>query len=175
MLNNKKSPIQDKELQEYLQTKDLDLTATINGEEAYGNADFVIVSTPTNYDPKKNYFDTSSVESVIEQVLKVNQKAYIVVKSTVPVGFTEKMQKRFQSGRILFSPEFLREGRALYDNLYPSRIIVGVHKDGKDAYEKAVQFSELLKEGALKEDIDILIMEPTEAEAVKYLLIYIWH
>ena len=123
----------------------------------------------------KNYFDTSSVESVIEQVLKVNQKAYIVVKSTVPVGFTEKMQKKFQTGRILFLQEFLREGRALYDNLYPSRIIVGVHKEEKNAYEKAVQFSELLKEGALKENIDILIMEPTEAEAVKYLLIYIWH
>ena len=167
MLNNKKSPIQDKELQEYLQTKELDLTATTNGEEAYEDADFVIVSTPTNYEPKKNYFDTSSVESVIEQVLKVNQKAYIVVKSTVPVGFTEKMQKKFQTGRILFSPEFLREGRALYDNLYPSRIIVGVHKEDKVAFEKAVQFSELLKEGALKENIDVLIMEPTEAEAVK--------
>ena len=167
MLNRKKSPIQDKELQEYLQTKELDLTATTNGEEAYSNADFVIVSTPTNYDPKKNYFDTSSVEAVIEQVLKLNSKAYIVVKSTVPVGFTEKMQKKFQTGRILFSPEFLREGRALYDNLYPSRIIVGAHKKDKAAYEKAVQFSELLKEGALKEDIDILIMEPTEAEAVK--------
>ena len=167
MLNQKQSPIQDKELQEYLQTKELDLTATTNGDEAYSNADFVIVSTPTNYDPKKNYFDTSSVETVIEQVLKLNQKAYIVVKSTVPVGFTEKMQKRFQSRRILFSPEFLREGRALYDNLYPSRIIVGVHKEDKEAYEKAVRFSELLKEGALKENIDVLIMEPTEAEAVK--------
>ena len=115
----------------------------------------------------KNYFDISFVESVIEQVLNVNQKAYIVVKSTVPVGFMEKMQKKFHSGRILFSPEFLREGRALYDNLYPSRIIVGVHKEEKGAYEKAVQFSELLKEGALKENTDILIMEPTEAEAVK--------
>ena len=167
MLNQKKSPIQDKELQEYLQTKELNLTATTNGEEAYSNADFVIVSTPTNYDPKKNYFDTSSVEAVIEQVLKLNPKAYIVVKSTVPVGFTEKMQKRFNSGRILFSPEFLREGRALYDNLYPSRIIVGVQKEDKGAYEKALQFSELLKEGALKENIDVLIMEPTEAEAVK--------
>ena len=167
MLNNKKSPIQDKELQEYLKTKELDLTATVNGEEAYRDADFVIVSTPTNYDPKKNYFDTSSVEAVIEQVLKLNQEAYIVVKSTVPVGFTEKMHKKFDTGRILFSPEFLREGRALYDNLYPSRIIVGVHKEDSQAYEKAVQFSRLLQEGALKENIDVLIMEPTEAEAVK--------
>lgn len=167
MLNQKKSPIQDKELQEYLQAKELDLIATTNGEEAYSNADFVIVSTPTNYDPKKNYFDTSSVESVIDQVLKINHHAYIVVKSTVPVGFTEKMQKKFNTGRILFSPEFLREGRALYDNLYPSRIIVGVHKEDREAYEKAVLFSELLKEGALKENMDVLIMEPTEAEAVK--------
>ena len=167
MINCKKSPIKDKELQEYLQTKDLDLMATTDGEFAYKNADFVIVSTPTNYDTKKNYFDTSSVESVIEQVLNVNHNAYIVVKSTVPVGFTEKMQKKFQTERILFSPEFLREGRALYDNLYPSRIIVGVHKHEKNVYEKALQFSELLKEGAIKENIDILIMEPTEAEAVK--------
>ena len=167
MLNQKKSPIQDKELQEYLQTKELNLIATINGEEAYKNADFVIVSTPTNYDPKKNYFDTSSVEMVIKQVLEANQQAYIVVKSTVPVGFTEKIQKKFNTEKILFSPEFLREGRALYDNLYPSRIIVGVHKEDKEAFEKAVLFSELLKEGALKEDIDVLIMEPTEAEAVK--------
>ena len=167
MLNRKESPIQDKELQEYLQTKELDLMATTDGEEAYSSADFVIISTPTNYDPKKNYFDTSSVEKVIEQVLKLNQRAYIIVKSTVPVGFTEKMQKRFQTERILFSPEFLREGRALYDNLFPSRIIVGVHKEHKEAYEKAVQFSELLKEGAVKENIDVLIMEPTEAEAVK--------
>lgn len=167
LLNQRKCPIQDKELEEYLQEKKLDLTATIHGEEVYPNAEFVIVSTPTNYDPKKNYFDTSSVESVIEQVLCVNPSAYIVVKSTVPVGFTEKMQERFATDRILFSPEFLREGRALYDNLYPSRIIVGVHKENKTAYEKAVLFSELLKQGALKENIEVLIMEPTEAEAVK--------
>lgn len=167
LLNQRKCPIQDKELEEYLQEKDLDLTATIHGEEVYLYADLVIVSTPTNYDPKKNYFDTSSVESVIKQVLSTNKNAYIVVKSTVPVGFTEKMQERFGSDRILFSPEFLREGRALYDNLYPSRIIVGVHKENKAAYEKAVLFSELLKQGALKENIEVLIMEPTEAEAVK--------
>ena len=167
LLNQRKSPIQDKELQEYLSEKELDLTATTNGEEVYKEADFVIVSTPTNYDPKKNYFDTSSVESVIEQVLNVNERAYIVVKSTVPVGFTEKMQEKFRTERILFSPEFLREGRALYDNLYPSRIIVGVHKENQEAYKKAVVFSKLLKEGAIKEDIDVLIMEPTEAEAVK--------
>lgn len=167
MLNQRKCPIQDKELEEYLQEKELDLIATTKGEEVYPNADFVIVSTPTNYDPKKNYFDTSSVESVIEQVLSLNKNAYIVVKSTVPVGFTEKMQEKFATDRILFSPEFLREGRALYDNLYPSRIIVGAHKENKAAYEKAVLFSELLKHGALKENIEVLIMEPTEAEAVK--------
>ena len=167
MLNHRKCPIQDKELEEYLQEKELDLIATTKGEEVYPNADFVIVSTPTNYDPKKNYFDTSSVESVIEQVLSLNKNAYIVVKSTVPVGFTEKMKEKFSTDRILFSPEFLREGRALYDNLYPTRIIVGVHKENEEAYEKAVLFSELLKQGALKENIEVLIMEPTEAEAVK--------
>ena len=167
LLNQRKCPIQDKELEEYLQKKELDLIATTKGEEVYPNADFVIVSTPTNYDPKKNYFDTSSVESVIEQVLSINKNAYIVVKSTVPVGFTEKMQEKFATDRILFSPEFLREGRALYDNLYPSRIIVGAHKENKAAYEKAVLFSKLLKQGAVKEKIEILIMEPTEAEAVK--------
>lgn len=167
LLNQRKCPIQDKELEEYLQEKELDLIATTKGVDVYKDADFVIVSTPTNYDPKKNYFDTSSVESVIEQVLRINKEAYIVIKSTVPVGFTEKMQKKFATDRILFSPEFLREGRALYDNLYPSRIIVGVHKENKKAYEKAVLFSELLKQGALKENIEILIMEPTEAEAVK--------
>ncbi|MBR4981282.1 MAG: nucleotide sugar dehydrogenase [Lachnospiraceae bacterium] len=167
LLNQRKCPIQDKELEEYLREKELDLIATTKGVDVYKDADFVIVSTPTNYDPKKNYFDTSSVDSVIEQVLRINKEAYIVIKSTVPVGFTEKMQKKFATDRILFSPEFLREGRALYDNLYPSRIIVGVHKENKKAYEKAVLFSELLKQGALKENIEILIMEPTEAEAVK--------
>ncbi len=167
MLNRRQSPIRDKELEEYLSEKKLDLTATAEGEAAYGEADFVIISTPTNYDPKKNFFDTSSVEDVISQVLRVNDTAYIVVKSTVPVGFTKSMQERFHTGRILFSPEFLREGRALYDNLYPSRIIVGA--DGKDekALKKAQVFAGLLKEGAIKEQVDILIMEPMEAEAVK--------
>lgn len=167
LLNQRKSPIQDKELEEYLAEKELNLTATIDGISAYKDADFVIISTPTNYDSQKNYFDTSSVETVIEQVLKANEKAYIIVKSTVPVGFTKQMQKRFESSHILFSPEFLREGRALYDNLYPSRIIVGVEKQNAEALEKAKAFSEMLKEGAIKKNIDILLMEPTEAEAVK--------
>lgn len=167
LLNNRKSPIQDKELEEYLASHELNLTATTDGESAYRDADFVIVSTPTNYDPEKNYFDTSSVESVIGQVLGVNDTAYIVVKSTVPVGFTKQMQEKFQSNRILFSPEFLREGRALYDNLYPSRIIVGADADDSMARQKAVQFAKLLEQGALKENIGVLIMEPTEAEAVK--------
>lgn len=167
MLNRSKSPIQDKELEEYLSSKELSLKATTDGLSAYKDADFVIISTPTNYDPDKNYFDTSSVESVIEQVLKVNEQSYIVVKSTVPVGFTKQMQEKFHSDKILFSPEFLREGRALYDNLYPSRIIVGAGSDNVDAREKAEQFAGLLKQGAMKENIDVLIMEPTEAEAVK--------
>ncbi len=167
MLNQRKSPIQDKELEEYLAQKNLNLRAVTDVEPTYKDADFVIISTPTNYDPEKNYFDTSSVESVIEQVLRVNTSAYIVIKSTVPVGFTERMQKKYNSSHILFSPEFLREGRALYDNLYPSRIIVGVQKDDKKALSKAEQFITLLVQGALKQEIDTLIMEPTEAEAVK--------
>ena len=167
MLNRKQSPIQDKELQDYLQNKELDLTATTEAERAYKEADFVVVSTPTNYDPKKNYFDTSSVETVIEQVLSVSNKAYIVIKSTVPVGFTINMQEKYHTGRILFSPEFLREGRALYDNLYPSRIIVGVSKEDNQAYGRAKQFAMLLKEGALKEKTEVLVMNPTEAESVK--------
>lgn len=167
MLNNRKSSIQDKEIEDYLANKKLSLKATTDGKGAYGDAEFVIVSTPTNYDPKQNYFDTTSVESVISEVLAVNTNAYIVVKSTVPVGFTMEMQKKFNSKKILFSPEFLREGRALYDNLFPSRIIVGASADNKEAVKKAEHFINLLKEGAIKRDIDALIMEPTEAEAVK--------
>ena len=166
-INRKESPIIDKEIQEYLKEKDLHLTATTDGEAAYGRADFVMISTPTNYDPVKNYFDTSSVEAVIELVLKCNPEAVMVIKSTVPVGFTKKMQEQYQGARILFSPEFLREGRALYDNLYPSRIIMGVSEENDEFLQFAHVFSDLLKEGALKEDVPVLFMGSTEAEAVK--------
>lgn len=167
MINNRVSPIIDKEIEEYLKTKDLDLTATTDGDLAYKNADYVIISTPTNYDPEKNYFDTSTVESVIQQVTRVNPQAIMIIKSTLPVGFTEQARVKFQSENILFSPEFLRESRALYDNLYPSRIIVGVPVNDERLVEKAKVFATLLKEGALKEDVEILLMNPTEAEAVK--------
>ena len=167
MINNKKSPISDKEIEEYLAEKALNLTAVTDGMEAYKNADFVIISTPTNYDPDKNYFDTSSVESVIEQVLSVKSDAIMVVKSTVPVGYTESVREKYECDNIIFSPEFLREGRALYDNLYPSRIIVGAPKDDNRLLKAAETFAELLKEGALKEKIEVRIMNPTEAEAVK--------
>lgn len=167
MLNARKSPIIDKEIMEYLADHELDLKATLDGESAYKDADFVIISTPTNYDPSKNYFDTSSVEAVIQLVLKVNRNAVMVVKSTVPVGFVEHVTEKYHTDHILFSPEFLREGRALYDNLYPSRIIVGVHKENAFLYNKAEEFINLLKGGAIKEDIPSLIMNPTEAEAVK--------
>ncbi len=167
MINNRKSPIQDKEIEEYLATKELNLTATLDAEAAYKNADFVIISTPTNYDPSKNYFDTSSVESVIEQVIANNPDAVIVVKSTVPVGFTEKVRETFCCDNILFSPEFLREGKALYDNLYPSRIIVGVPAKNTRLHKAAETFADLLKQGASKKDIPVLYMNPTEAEAVK--------
>ena len=167
MINSKRSPIVDKEIEEYLAHRSLDLTATLDGAVAYAQADFVIVSTPTNYDTKKNYFDTSSVEAVIKQVMKVNEKAVIVIKSTVPVGYTKSVCEKLGCKNVLFSPEFLREGRALYDNLYPSRIIVGRPSDNKFLCEKAEEFAALLSQGAIKEDIAILFTEPTEAEAVK--------
>lgn len=167
MLNQKKSPIVDAEIETYLREKELKLTATLDGAEAYKGADFVIISTPTNYDPKKNYFDTSSVEAAIELILKVNSNAIIVIKSTIPVGYTESVRAKYQSDNIMFSPEFLREGRALYDNLYPSRIIVGIPAGDEHLQEKAEQFAALLQEGAIKEDIPTLFMNSTEAEAVK--------
>lgn len=167
MINNKKSPIVDAEIEEYLSTKDLHLTATTDAELAYKNADFVIISTPTNYDPQKNYFDTSSVESVIELVMKINPNAIMVVKSTVPVGYTLSVREKYNCDNIIFSPEFLREGRALYDNLYPSRIIVGAPLEDERLVKAAHTFAGLLAEGAIKENIDILYTNPTEAEAVK--------
>ena len=166
-VNNRCSPIMDKELEEYFAVKDMDLTAVMDGIQAYRDADFIIISTPTNYDPVKNYFDTSSVESVIEEVLKINREATIIIKSTVPVGFTESVRKKYNTRNILFSPEFLREGHALYDNLYPSRIIVGAPQDDAEMVQKAHQFISLLEEGALKKDIPTLVINPTEAEAVK--------
>ena len=167
LINNKKSPIVDKEIEEYLATKELRLTATVDGAAAYNDAELVIISTPTNYDERKNYFDTSSVESVIEQVIEVNPDAVMIVKSTVPVGFTESVREKYCCDNILFSPEFLREGRALCDNLYPSRIIVGVPVRNARLKKAAETFAKLLQEGALKENIEVRFMNPTEAEAVK--------
>ena len=167
LINIKKSPIVDKEIEEYLATKSLNLVATTDGDTAYRNADFVVISTPTNYDEKKNYFDTSSVECVIENVLAVNPQAIIVIKSTVPVGFTKNICEKYACSNIMFSPEFLREGRALYDNLYPSRIIVGI-AENNDRMQKAAQvFADLLQSGAVKSDIPVRYMNSTEAEAVK--------
>ena len=166
-LNAKKSPIVDAEIEDYLANKKLNLVATTDGDSAYKDAEFVIVSTPTNYDPSRNYFDTSSVESVIEQVVEVNPDAVIIVKSTVPVGFTEKARRDFKCDNILFSPEFLREGRALYDNLYPSRIVVGAPVGNRRLEKAARTFASLLQEGAIKENIEVRFMNPTEAEAVK--------
>ncbi|MEE0885654.1 MAG: nucleotide sugar dehydrogenase [Treponema sp.] len=167
LINSKKSPIVDKEISEYLSTKDLNLTATTDAVEAYKDADFIIISTPTNYDEEKNYFDTSSVEAVVELVKKSGSKATIVVKSTVPVGYTENLRKSSGYKNMLFSPEFLREGHALYDNLYPSRIVVSYPKDDETLLTKAEQFSSLLKEGAIKKDVQVLHPHCTEAEAIK--------
>ena len=167
LINQKKSPIQDDYIEKYLVEKDLNLEATMDAKYAYEDAEFVVIAAPTNYDSKKNFFDTSAVEVVIQQVKKINPKAVIVIKSTIPVGFTESVRKKYQYKNILFSPEFLRESKALYDNLYPSRIIVGTDLEDNYLKEKANMFASLLKEGAIKEDIDTLFMGVTEAEAVK--------
>ena len=167
LINQRKSPIIDKEIEEYLATKELNLHATLNAEEAYRDADFVVIATPTNYDSKKNFFDTSAVETVIRLVMQYNPSAIMVIKSTIPVGFTENIRKKTGSKNILFSPEFLRESRALYDNLYPSRIIVGTDRNDEQLVKAANTFATLLQEGAIKKDIDTLIMGFTEAEAVK--------
>ena len=167
LINRRISPIADSEIQEYLSTRPLDLTATTDGDSAYRNADLVLISTPTNYDPDQNYFDTSSVESVIRQVMAVNPSAAVVIRSTVPVGFTESARVKHGCRRLLFSPEFLREGRALYDNLYPSRIVVGVSQDDSQLRQTAEDFAALLQEGAVRKDIPVRFMAPTEAEAVK--------
>lgn len=167
MINNKKSPIQDDYIEKYLAEKDLDLIATIDGESAYKNADFVVIAAPTNYDSKKNYFDTSAVESVIELVLKVNPNAIMVIKSTIPVGYTDSVRKKYTTENIIFSPEFLRESKALYDNLYPSRIIVSTDINNERLVKAAHTFASLLQEGAIEENIPTLFMGFTEAEAVK--------
>ena len=167
LINQKKSPIQDDYIEKYLAEKNLDLTATLDGETAYRDADFVIIAAPTNYDSRKNFFDTSAVEAVIRLVMKVNPEAVMVIKSTIPVGFTASVREKYQCGNIIFSPEFLRESKALYDNLYPSRIIVGTDMQDERLVEAAHTFAYLLQEGAVKENIDTLFMDFTEAEAVK--------
>lgn len=167
LINQKKSPIQDDYIEEYLANHTLDLIATIDGESAYRDADFVVIAAPTNYDSKQNFFDTSAVESVIELVMKVNPDAMMIIKSTIPVGYTRQIREKYQTKNILFSPEFLRESKALYDNLYPSRIIVGIDPEDEKVTEAAHTFAKLLQEGAIKENIDTLFMGFTEAEAVK--------
>lgn len=167
LINKRQSPIQDEYIEKYLAEKELDLQATTDGKEAYRQADMVIIATPTNYDVVKNYFDTSSVESVIEMVLSVNTHATIIIKSTIPVGYTESVREKYQTDRIIFSPEFLRESKALYDNLYPSRIIVATDKSDEKQLKASQQFAELLQEGAMKEDIPVLFSGFSEAEAIK--------
>ena len=166
-INRRESPIQDEYIERYFAEKELDLTATLDAETAYSGADMVIIAAPTNYDPKKNFFDTSAVENVIETVMKVNPKAVMIIKSTVPVGYTESVREKYNTKNILFSPEFLRESKALYDNLYPSRIIVGADMSEPKQAEAAKKFAGLLQEGALKPDVEVLYMGLTEAEAVK--------
>ncbi len=166
-INRRQSPIQDEYIEKYLAEKELDLTATLDGDAAYRQADYVVIAAPTNYDSTKNFFDTSAVESVIEQVLRCNENAVMVIKSTIPVGFTAAMREKYHCDRLLFSPEFLRESKALYDNLYPSRIIVGTDVNDPRLMEEAQTFAALLQEGALKENVDTLLMGFTEAEAVK--------
>lgn len=167
LINNKKSPIQDDYIEKYLTEKELDLTATLDAKEAYKNAEYVIIAAPTNYDSKKNYFDTSAVETVIDLVMRSNPNAIMIIKSTIPVGYTESIREKTESKNILFSPEFLRESKALYDNLYPSRIIVGTDQKDERLVNVAHEFASLLQEGAIKENIDTLFMGFTEAEAVK--------
>jgi UDPglucose 6-dehydrogenase len=167
MINRRQSPIQDEYIEKYFAEKELDLVATLDAEAAYSDAEFVVIAAPTNYDPKKNFFDTSAVEAVIQQVMKVNPSAIMVIKSTIPVGFTTSVREKYNSDNILFSPEFLRESKALYDNLYPSRIIVGTDMEDARLVEAAHKFAALLQEGALKPDVDTLFMGFTEAEAVK--------
>lgn len=167
LINNKKSPIQDDYIEEYLANKPLQLKATLDWENGYKDAEYVVIAAPTNYDSQKNFFDTSAVEDVIEKVIKVNPNAIMVIKSTIPVGYTESVRKKFNTNNIIFAPEFLRESKALYDNLYPSRIIVGYEQSDKGLEAKAKQFAELIKEGAIEQNVPILYMGSTEAEAVK--------
>ena len=167
LINNRRSPIQDDYIEQYLAEKELNLTATMDAEAAYQDADFIVIATPTNYDPVKNYFDTRHVEEVIEVIMKVNPEAIMVIKSTIPVGYTENIRAKYNCHNILFAPEFLRESKALYDNLYPSRIIVGRPEGDKRLDDAAHLFAQLLQEGAIKEDIPTLFMGLTEAEAVK--------
>ena len=170
MVNRRVSPIQDEYIEQYFAEKELDLVATLDAESAYKDADFVIIATPTNYDPQRNFFDTSAVEKVIEAVLAANSQAIMVIKSTIPVGFTASVREKYSSPNIIFSPEFLRESKALYDNLYPSRIIVGTDMDDPRLVKAAETFAGLLKEGAVKPDVEVLYMGFTEADILKMLV-----